>query len=127
MKTRLVPLYFDPGRNDDFDRQLEVLNSLLTDNVEMLKPLPLGAPLPDADAVVFPQLLGEAYRQREAFRAIGLPILVLTSEFGTLSMWDWEIIDYLRSEGVDMIAPYNVQQAKLICRALAVRREPALS
>jgi hypothetical protein len=102
---------------------LEVLNSLLTGDVEMLDPVPLGSPLPEADAVVFPQLLGEAYRQGEAFRAIGLPILVLTSEFGTLSMWDWEIIDYLRSEGVHTIAPYNIQQAKLICRALAVRRE----
>ena len=63
----------------------------------MLRPAALGMPMPDADAVVFPQLLGEAYRCVEDFRAIKTPILIVTSEFGTLSMWDWEIISYLKA------------------------------
>ena len=73
--------------------------------------------------MVFPQLLGDAYRQAPAFQALDVPILVLTSEFGTMSMWDWEIMSFLESEHVSVIAPYNVEQAKHACRALAVKRD----
>jgi hypothetical protein len=123
MKARLVPLYFEPGRDADFDRQLTALRGLLADQAELLDPRPLGVPLPEADAVLFPQLLGVAYRRREAFRAIRLPILLVTSEFGTLSMWDWEIAEYLRCEGVATIGPYNLAQTRRIVAALGVKRQ----
>lgn len=122
MKTTLVPVYFDPGRDSDFEIQLNHLKDLLSNEVEFMPPAPLGAHLPDADAVVFPQLLGEAYRTLEEFKSIQIPILIITSEFGTLSMWDWEIASYLRSEGVETIAPYNLDQTLKICRALRVKR-----
>ena len=118
MKARLVPLYFDPGRDSDFDRMLEAVRPLLADRAEVLEPLPLGAPLPEAEAVLFPQLLGEAYREVDAFRAIDVPILFVTTEFGTLSMWDWEIAEYLKSHGIQTIAPYNLAQTENdLCRA----------
>jgi hypothetical protein len=41
----------------------------------------LGAKLPDCEAAVFPQLLGEAYR-RAGPPALTLPLLIITSEFG---------------------------------------------
>lgn len=123
MKARLVPLYFDPGRDSDFDRMLEAIRPLLADRVELLDPLPLGAPLPEVEAVLFPQLLGEAYRNVEAFNAINVPILFVTTEFGTLSMWDWEIAEYLKSHGIQTIAPYNREQTEKVCAALAVKRE----
>jgi len=123
MKARLVPIYFDPGRDQGFDKQLSALESILGDYVEFLPPVPLGGPLAEAEAVVFPQLLGEAYSRVEDFRAIDRPILILTSEFGTVSMWDWEIACYLRSEGVATIAPYNLAQTKTVCRALRAMRE----
>ena len=123
MKARLVPLYFDPGRDSDFDRMLEALRPLLSDRVELLEPMPLGAKLPEAEGVLFPQLLGEAYRKVEAFRAIDVPILFLTTEFGTLSMWDWEITEYLKSHGIETIAPFNFTQTERVCAALAVKRE----
>jgi hypothetical protein len=123
MKTRLIPLYFDPGRDADFDKQLTVLAGLLGEEAEMLSPLPLGAPLPEADAVVFPQLLGEAYRRVRDFQAIDLPILIITSRFGTLSMWDWEIICYLKAHGVATIAPYNLAQTTSVLRALRLKRD----
>jgi len=122
MRARLIPLYFDPGRDGDFDRQLAALRTLLSDDVEMLDPVALGNPLPEADAVLFPQLLGEAYRRVEAFRAIPLPRLIVTSEVGTLSMWDWEIIEYLRSHGIETIAPYHLEQTKAVCAALGIKR-----
>ncbi len=125
MKPRLVPLYFDPGRDEGFDIQLEHLRRLLGDDAELLEPVALGQPLPEAEAVVFPQILGQAYRCLDAFRAIRLPILIVTSEFGTIAMWDWEIIEYLRSEGVGTLAPYTLEQTRKLIAALRVRRELA--
>jgi hypothetical protein len=121
MKPRLIPLAF-PGRDADFDRQLANLHHLLDDYAHILEPAVLGSPLPEAEAVVFPQVLGDAYRQLADFKAIPMPILFITSEFGTVSMWDWEIRSYLRAEGVETLAPYNLEQARLICKTLATRR-----
>jgi len=123
MKARLVPVYFEPGKDNDFEDQVNRLKSLLAEEVEILDPVALGAPLPDAEAVVFPQMLGEAYRQVKHFKEIKLPLLVITSEFGTVSMWDWEIASYLKGERVESIAPYNLEQTKRICKALGVKRE----
>jgi hypothetical protein len=122
MKARLIPLYF-PNRDDGFDTQVQHLKSLLADEAELLDALPLGAALPDADAVVFPQVLGDAYRMVDAIRALPLPILFITSEFATMSMWDWEIGSYLRGEGIRTIAPYSLEQTRMLCRALVVRRQ----
>ncbi len=122
MKARLVPVYFQSGCDDDYDRQLNALRTLLAGEADLAEPVALGAALPEADAVVFPQLLGDAFNQLEHIRAIDLPRLVITSEFGTMSMWDWEIRSYLRSQGIDTIAPYNLDQTLKIMRALRVKR-----
>jgi hypothetical protein len=123
MKARLVPIYFVKGRDADFDLQLNRLKELLADQADFLEPVPLGDPLPEAEAVIFPQFLGEAYPQVDQFKAIQLPILVITSEFGTVLMWDWEIVSYLRSEGVETIAPSSLEQTQKILKALQLKRE----
>lgn len=123
IKARLVPVYFASAQDPDFAQQVANLRMLISEDADILEPVPLGASLPEADAVVFPQLLGEAYRRLGNFKAIKLPLLIITSEFGTMSMWDWEIASYLRSEGVETIAPYNLEQTRTICRALAVKRD----
>jgi hypothetical protein len=123
MKARLVPVYFVQGRDDDFDLQLARLKEMLADQAEFLPPVGLGEPLPEAEAVIFPQFLGEAYQKVEDFRSIKLPILVITSEFGTVLMWDWEIVSYLRSEGIETIAPSSFEQTRKILTALQIKRE----
>jgi hypothetical protein len=123
MKARLAPIYFPVGKDDGFDLQLNNLKRLLAEEVELLAPTALGAPLPKAEAVVFPQFLGEAYHKVPDFKAIHLPILVITSEFGTVSMWDWEICRYLKNEGVETIAPYSLEQTRKICRSLGIKRK----
>lgn len=123
MLAQVVPLYFKEGRDQDFDIQLNLLKKLLVDEVEFLPEVALGEKIPLVDAVLFPQILGEAYRQLDDFMAIDVPILIITTEFGTMAMWDWEIIKYLRTEGVDVIAPYNMDQTKNLARALAVKRD----
>jgi hypothetical protein len=123
MKARFVPIYFVKGRDEDFDLQLGRLKELLADQAQILDPVPLGGKLPEAEAVIFPQFLGEAYHQVDQFKAISLPILVITSEFGTVLMWDWEIVSYLRSEGVETIAPSSLEQTQKILKALQLKRE----
>ena len=122
MKARLLPLYFE-GRDHEFDEQLAILQEQLADEAEFLEPMPLGAEIPEAEAIIFPQLLGEAYRRLDAFKQIDLPMLTVTSEFGTVLMWDWEIASYLRGEGLNVIAPYSLEQTRTACRALSVTRE----
>lgn len=123
MRARLVPLYFQSDQDKDFAGQLVALKRLLADDAEILSPVAFGAAVPTADAVIFPQMLGDAFRRVGDFRAIDLPILVITSEFGTVSMWDWEINRYLQSEGVAVFAPANLAQAQLLCRTLGLKRE----
>jgi hypothetical protein len=43
LKPRLVPIYFEIGRDQDFDIQMGNLHRLLDDDVQFLPPLPLGA------------------------------------------------------------------------------------
>ena len=124
MRAKVTPLFFDKGRNDDFDIQLDLLKEILADYIEFLEEVPFGASLPpDTDAVLFPQILGDVYGQLADIKAIDVPILIVTTEFGTMAMWDWEVIKYLESEGVEVIAPYNMDQTKNLARALAIKRE----
>jgi hypothetical protein len=125
---RLLPVHLEDAPQRSFTRQLEHLQRRLEGLVEWLPPMPIDAPPPaEASAVVTPDLSGVAYRKLEAFQALGKPVLVITSEFGTVSMWDWEIRDFLRRRGVTTIAPTSLQEAHDVCRALAVRETLARS
>jgi hypothetical protein len=123
-KPALLPIHFTAEPDEEFNNQLAALHRLLDDTVELLAPVPLGSPLPPStDAVVLPQVLGAAYRNTAALKAISVPLLVITSEFGTVSMWDWEIAAYIRSEGIGSLAPTSLEQAKTMCRGLGVKRQ----
>ncbi len=123
MKARLVPLCFGLPDDPDLVAQTERLRELLVDVAEILELRPLGSAVPaDADAVLFPQLVGDVYRRVPELRELTQPLLVLTSEFGTMAMWDWEIISYLRGEGIATLAPYSLADARTACRALAAKR-----
>ncbi len=123
MKAKLVPVYFKRDATDAFSLQTERIRSSLSDCVELLAPSALGDPIDEkADAVVFPEILGEAYESSRLFDEIPVPILILTSEFMTISMWDWEIIGYLQNKEISVLAPYHGDQTRIVCRSLAVRR-----
>ncbi|MDR3210962.1 MAG: hypothetical protein LBU79_03490 [Planctomycetota bacterium] len=121
MKATLLPVYFPQEKTERFETQLERLRTLLGEVAEFLPPQPIDAPAPKCDAVVFPEIVGEAYRRTEDFRRLPLPFLIATSEFGTLSMWDWEVINFLKVHNLPALAPYNLEQARLYCRMLAMR------
>ncbi|MHC1784225.1 MAG: hypothetical protein AB9891_15980 [Anaerolineaceae bacterium] len=98
------------------------LRTLLESEAEILEPVALGSTLPDVDGVIFPQMLGDAYRRLDQIKALPQPIMVVTSEFGTVSMWDWEINQYLSSNGVSILAPYNLESTLKACKAFALKR-----
>jgi hypothetical protein len=123
MKTTLVPLYFKSADRDEFDGQLKILKEQLSDVAEFAEPLPLGSKISNADAVIFPQLVGEAYTRIDELRKIELPFLAITSEFSTVKMWDWEIVSFMKSEGCTVFAPHSLELSKKICRSLGVKRE----
>lgn len=124
MKANLIPLYFKSGKNDEFLEQIQNLEKLFAEEAIIAEPLALGSPLPrEADAVIFPQVLGDAYKQIKDIEALRLPILVVTSEFGTVDMWDWEIVSYLKSKGLKVLAPYNLELTRKVIKSLALKRE----
>jgi len=127
MKITLAVLYFksiDAEEKQTLETQCKILQSMYGEEAEFLAPIPVGEQIPEeADAVLFPQLVGEAFTQKDALAKINLPMLVLTSEFGTVEMWDWEIVSFLREEvGLNIFTPYSVELAKCILRALACKK-----
>ena len=121
-RPRLLPVHLEDEPQEAFWRQLAHLQRLSGDLVEWLAPAPLrSAPGTSASAVVLPDLSGLAYRLLDAFAAVDVPLLVVTSEFGTVSMWDWEIRDFLRRRGVETTAPTSLEEFHDVCRALGVR------
>ncbi len=118
----LWPVSLDDVAAETFVRRLADLRQLAGDEAEWLPPGVLGDPVPtEATAVIIPDLSGRAYRLRTAFARIEVPIVVVTSEFGTISMWDWEIRDYLRRRGVSTVAPTSQAEFTDVLRSLAVR------
>lgn len=123
MKAIFVPIYFQKPDDPDFLKQVETLHELLADEAEILTPVALGDKLPDCDGVIFPQMLGDAYRRFDQIKDLPQPLMVITSEFGTVSMWDWEINSYLAAKGVKVIAPNSLEKTRKACKAFALRRQ----
>lgn len=123
MKAKLVPLYFKEEIDEEFKKQTANLKSLLCDVAEIIKPVRLGVKLPDADGVIFPQLLGDAFTKIEFLKKINIPIIICTSDFGTVNMWDWEIVAFMKTEGIDVFSPYSLELTKIICKSLALKKD----
>ncbi len=123
MKAKIVPIYFRTADDPDFSAQLQKLHTLLAEEAEILPPVKLGGKVPETDAVIFPQMLGDAFRQVEKFKKLPQPLMIVTSEFGTVSMWDWEINSFLTAQGIKVIGPTSLEKTKLVCRAFALKRQ----
>ena len=123
MKAKLAPVYFKHDMDEDFKIQVNNLKILLSDDAEIMEPVLLGEKVPASDAVVFPVLSGDVYKKVDELKKISVPFLIITTEFGTIDMWDWEIVSYLKSKGFKVFAPYNLELAKKICKSLALKKE----
>lgn len=126
MKVKLAPLYFKSGKDQEFDKQLGNLKDLLCDVAEIIEPVSILSYNKNLeakiDAVIFPQLIGDAFEQINYIKKIKVPIIVATSDFGTVNMWDWEIVSFMQAEGIRPFAPYDLDYTKKICRSLAVKK-----
>jgi hypothetical protein len=127
-KAKLVPLYFKAANErelHEWEMQVENLKALYGDVADILAPACAGDPVPEAAAILFPQLIGAAFSDSDKLAAYGLPIITLTSRFGTVEMWDWEIVTYLREKGLNVFSPYTVELAKVVIRSIAAKKAMA--
>lgn len=128
VKTILTPIYF-AGRNQreiaEYDMQLNRLKEFYKEEAEIRTPVEFGKAISeDTDMILIPQLFGAIFGEKERLKKITLPILLLTSEFATVEMWDWEIVAWLREEvGVEIYTPYNMTMAKVIMRAVGLKKK----
>ena len=123
-KAKLLPLYFEEANErerNEYAEQMQRLQEFYGDVADFLEPVKVGSELPDSDAIVFPQMIFAAFRHDEFFEKIDRPTIVLTSRFGTVEMWDWEIVTYLRDLGMTVFSPYNVELGRSILRAIAAK------
>jgi len=127
MKANVVPLYFEEINERElleYKEQIKRLKSLYKDVANFLPAVKVGENIPHgADAIVFPQMIFAAFRNDINLKQYKLPMLVLTSQFGTVEMWDWEIITYLRDLGCNVLSPYSVEMANVILRAIATKTQ----
>lgn len=131
VKAILQPLLFR-GRNEreagECDEQLGIIYGLYGKVAEFKEPIFTDELTGDeaVDGYVFPQLIGDAFRDKK----IGLikkPVLVLTAEFGTVLMWDWEIVNYMKEKlHLTVFAPYSTEMAEVVMRAMAASRNMKL-
>lgn len=125
MKVRLIPVVFTEANErerGEFNDQIARLRDFYGDVAEFLPEVQVGDPLPEGDAILFPQLIYAAFRHDTEMIGYSLPMVVLTSRFGTVEMWDWEIVTYLRDLGCTVFSPYSIEMGKTVLRALSVKR-----
>lgn len=124
LKAKIVPLQFaetNERERGEYVQQMEKLHEFYGDVMEFQDTITVGEEIPECDAVVFPQMIGAAYHYIDVLKQYDKPIVVITSQFGTVDMWDWELIAYMRSHGLNVFSPYNVELGKVILRAIATK------
>jgi hypothetical protein len=121
----ILPVYLEEAPSPTFVRVLDALKRLTPGLAVWREPVRLeDAAGTDASAVVVPDFSGRVYSQLEQFRALrDTPIILATSDHGTVFMWDWEGRDWLRRRGVDSLAPTSLEEFHDILRALGVKHE----
>jgi len=124
MKAKLVPMIFrevNEREQGEYQEQLGRLKEIYRNEAEFLGTVTAGETVPPCDAIIFPQMIGAGYHYRDHLKAYDRPLLVITSQFGTVDMWDWELISYLRSGGLTVFSPYSIELGKVILRAIATK------
>ena len=124
IKANVVPLIFketNERERGEYEEQLNTLIEIYGDTARFARPVWVGDPIPECDAIVFPQLIGAAYHYTETLKEYNKPAVVITSQFGTVDMWDWELITYMRSRGLNVFSPYNIDLGKVVFRAIGTK------
>ena len=48
-------------------------------------------------------------------------MIVITSQYGAVDMWDWELISYMLAHGLTVFLPYNTDLGKVIFCAFGIK------
>lgn len=124
MKIKAIPLKFSSVIENEYEKQLGIIRKMFADEAEFMQSIQVGDTIPDdAQVVVFPVLVGEAYSKLDFLKTIKLPIVIITSPFGTMAMWDWEIITVFKDLGMNVFAPYNPELARVVFRSILIKKE----
>ncbi len=125
MKAKVVPILFPDQKNEGrFADQLQLVKEMFADEAEFLDPAQLEGELPEADAAVLFSLPPKTvYHKVELLKKVSLPMIVISSEYGARSMWDWENFTYLRAEGVNVYSPYTQELTRILLRTVAFKRQ----
>ncbi len=128
LKIDLLPVYF-PEFNEreweEYGQQVKNMKTLYEAEACILPAVSIeDLEGKSFDMAVFFKLTGSAFRYQDVLKRMDRPVLVLTSEFGTVEMWDWEIVAWMREKtGLCVFAPYSVEMAKVILRAAGSKKE----
>ncbi len=125
LKANVVPLRFKEANErevGEYQEQLAQLKEIYGDVAEFKDTVIVGEDIPDCDAILFPQMIGAGYHYMDVLKKYDKPIVVITSQFGTVDMWDWELIAYMRSHDLSVFSPYNIELGKVILRAIGTKR-----
>ena len=49
-------------------------------------------------------------------------MIVITSQYGAVDMWDWELISYMLADGLTVFLPYNTDLGKVIFCAFGIKK-----
>ena len=86
-KARLAAVCFNSAGDDEFNRQLDILRDLFSDEAQILEPVVLGAKIPEAEAVIFPQLLGDAYKKVAEIKKISVEELEKQTDLNAIKFF----------------------------------------
>lgn len=128
LKAVVQPMYFmetNEREKGEYQVQLDCLKKLYGEEAEFLKPIVVGEACPkEADFLLFCQLIGAVYSHKEDLSGYRIPMIIMTSQFGTVEMWDWEIAAYLREDvGIQVFTPYSRDMGLVMLRAAAARKQ----
>lgn len=128
MKAVVRPLYFrafNDREMGELEQQINNLKKMYGKETNILDAVPVEEYEEGGeDAVLFPVLTGAAFSCRTALGRIRKPAFVITSSFGTVEMWDWEIVAYLRENlGMNILTPYQEELAGILFRAVAEKAD----
>jgi hypothetical protein len=119
----LLPLYLEKLPQESFHLQLANLKELSLGMADWLPARQIDdVPSILPHAIVLPDLSGEVYKNVSTFIGLKIPIIIVTSEFATISMWDWEARDFLRRKGIETLAPTSLEEFHDILRGINVRQ-----
>jgi hypothetical protein len=124
MRARIVPMRMKSGNLEKFNSIFDKLKEIYADEVEFLSVVMMGEDIPEADAILFPNMEVDVYISLSEFNKYKkMPILVITTLFGVSLMFDWEAVAYLKRQGFKVFNPHSVELAKTIFMSLALKRE----